>query len=324
MSDSTGPEVGPEAKFRPASETPAPGAPEALFRPQLLVQWFVIPLLVVGLCVGLYLSFRLLMLESKTTEDYLNELRSGNPHRAWQAAFALANQVNLGRLPEHEQSAVGRQLLEMLDQSSAGAGEIRHYLILTLGRLRYSEAVPRLLALADGADATEKIYALLALGEIKPVEAIDAVSRSLNDPDPGVRKTAAHLFAVLNRPLPAGRVSAYTLPPDWPVRLRPVLNDPVADVRWNAAISLAEFRDPAAIPVLAGMLDRPVLAAELKEFGGLDETKVEKIIKAALAASLQYRDAGLGGKIQTLAESDPNAAVQATARQALERLRGTN
>ena len=78
--------------------------PEAKFRTSLLLQWFVFPLLGVGLCVGLYLSFRFLTADNKTSSDYLNDLGSGNPHRAWQAAFSLANEVNLDRLPESEKA----------------------------------------------------------------------------------------------------------------------------------------------------------------------------------------------------------------------------
>ena len=110
---SPGPEVGPAAGFRP----------------RILMQWFVFPMLIVALCVGLYLSFRFLTAESKSPGDYLNDLRSGNPHRAWQAAFSLANQVNLDRISETEKPAVGRGILEVVEAllhlGGAAAGEDR-------------------------------------------------------------------------------------------------------------------------------------------------------------------------------------------------------
>lgn len=303
------------------SNTPNPEfGPEAKFRPNLLMQWFVFPMLVVVLCVGLYLSFRFLMADSKTTQDYLNDLNSGNPHRVWQAAFSLANQVNLNRLAEDEKPQVAKRLLEMLDQSSPEAGQIRQYFILTLGRLHDSSAIPKLLDLAQGPDASERIYSLLALGEIKSMTALDAATKSLNDEDPAVRKTAAHVFALLKRPVP-GLEDAPVWPPDIAARLYPLLNDPIADVRWNAALSLAEFRDTMAIAVLTEMLDREKLSDELKKSGGLDEINAEKIIKAALAASLRYRDPALVDRIEKLAASDPQAAIISAATQTLERLR---
>ena len=48
--------------------------PEAKFKPQILLQWFVFPMLVVVLSVGLYLSFRFLTADNKTTDDYLSDL----------------------------------------------------------------------------------------------------------------------------------------------------------------------------------------------------------------------------------------------------------
>lgn len=296
--------------------------PEAKFRASLLLQWFVFPLLAVALCVGLYLSFRFLTADNKTSGDYLNDLGSGNPHRAWQAAFSLANEVNLDRLPENEKPAVGRRLLEMLDQSSPGAGQIRHYFILTLGRLRHADAVPKLLELARGPDTTEKIYALLALAEIKSPAALETAYQALQDEDPAVRKTAAHFFAIFVKAAP-GEPPGLEKSSDITSHLRPLLRDSIPDVRWNTALALAEFRDTAAIPVLSEMLDREGVSAELKKSGGLDETNLEKIIKAALGAAAHLRDPGLEAKVRKLAESDRGAGIMAAAKQALERM-GTN
>lgn len=268
-------------------------------------------MLAVVLCVGLYLSFRFLTAENKTASDVLEDLNSGNPHKAWQAAFALANQVNMDRLPETDKPEVGRQILKMLGESTPGAGQIRQYFILILGRLQYREAVPALVGLVHGSDPSEKIYALLALREMRAAEAELAAAEALQDGDPGVRKTAAYFFGALAK---LGQTSAAA-------HLRPLLNDPVADVRWNSAFSLAEFHDPAALPVLARMLDRQALSEELKNSGGLDEINAEKIIKAALAAAERFRDPGLEDKVLRLAESDPRASVQAAARQTLERMR---
>ncbi|MBI4178882.1 HEAT repeat domain-containing protein [bacterium] len=286
------------------------GGEEAKFGPRILLQWFVFPMLVVALCVGLYLSFSFLTTERKTSQDYLNDLKSGNPHRAWQAAFALANQVNLGRIDESEKPGVGRQILRMLNQSSPGAGQIRQYMILTLGRLGHTEAVPKLIEIVRGADAAEKIYALLALRDMKAAGALEAATEALDDRDPGVRKTAVYFFGPFLRS-----------DPELASTLTPLLNDPVSDVRWNAALSLAESVHPAAVPVLGQMLDREVLTAELGKNPPLDEANVEKILKIALAAASQFQDESLREKIRRMAAEDPNLHVQAAARGALERAR---
>lgn len=298
-----------------SDNTADPIGPEVQFKQNLLLQWFVFPMLVVVLSVGLYLSFRFLTAEDKSTDHYLNDLRSGNPHRAWQAAFSLANQVNLDRLTESEKPAVGRNILQMLTESSPGAGQIRQYFILTLGRLRYRDAIPKLTDVARGSDASEKIYALLALREMRAVEALPAVTEALQDPDPGVRKSAAYFFGGMRAADPA-------LPPAALLELHPLLHDPVADVRWNAALSLAEFGDPKAVAVLMTLLDRVGLSAEMKKTAVLDETNVEKIMKAALAASVEFQDPALIGAVERLVAKDPQVSIRTAAKLSLDQMRG--
>lgn len=283
--------------------------PEAKFRPQILLQWFVFPMLVVVLCVGLYLSFSFLTSERKNAMDYLNDLQSGNPHKAWQAAFSLANQVNLDRISEEEKPLVGKLILQMLAESSPGAGQIRQYFILILGRLKFEPAVPRLLDLVGGSEPSEKIYALMALRDMKASAGFEAAAAALNDPDPGVRKTAAYFFG------PFLQTS-----PQEAQKLVPMLNDPAADVRWNAAFSLSEIRDPAALPVLARLLDRPALAEDIEKNSPLDEAKTEKILKSAIVAAGRYHDADLTNRVRRLAELDPNGHVRAAAQRALDRM----
>ncbi len=296
---------------------------EGAFGPRLLLQWFVFPMLAVVVCVGLYLSFRFLTADTKTTQDYLNDLRSGNPHRAWQAAFALANQVNLNRVTDEEKPAIGRDILRMLDESSPSAGPIRQYFILTLGRLNHRDAVPKLLSLAGGPDGdnAEKIYALLALREMRVREALDVATTGLSDPDPGVRKTAAYFFGMLVGSTGALADSAATVT-DWADRLAPLLNDPVADVRWNGALSLAELGDRRSVPVLLGLLSREEIESELKKYDRLDETNVEKIIRAALACAARFDDPILRSRVERLAQSDPQPGIQSAAMQTLERMAG--
>lgn len=293
--------------------------PEAKFRPQLLLQWFVFPMLIVALCVGLYLSFSLLTTERKTAYDYLNDLKSGNHHKAWQAAFSLANMVNLDRLAEDDKPVVGKNILKMLEQSAAADGQTRQYFILTLGRLRYLESVPKLVQIAGGENASEKIYALMALREMKAPEAIAAAEDAFNDRDPGVRKTAAYLMGAF-----------LEQSPEEASKLHPLLNDPVPDVRWNTALSLSEIVDPLAKPVISSLLDRATLTRELEKNLSadekktpLDEANVEKIIKIALVAASRFRDAEFEEKIRVLTENDPNVHVRASARDALQQMRGS-
>ena len=55
--------------------------------PALAVQFFLIPLLVVGVTVALYVGFRSLVADARTAQDYITEVRLGGTNRQWPAAY---------------------------------------------------------------------------------------------------------------------------------------------------------------------------------------------------------------------------------------------
>jgi HEAT repeat protein len=119
--------------------------------------------------------------------------------------------------------------------------------------------------------------------------------------DAGLRKAAVH--ALGSFPDDATRTALLT-----------AANDPVEDVRWNAAVALARRRDPAAAPVLLQMMDRRHLAtiADLTA-----EQREEAVLQAVQAAGV-VADPGLRSALEGLRDSDPSMKVRAAARAALD------
>src|SRR5437763_5955043 len=58
--------------------------------PALAVQFFLIPLAVVGVTVLAYVGFRSLLTDDRTAKDYLVEVRNGGSDRRWPAAYELS------------------------------------------------------------------------------------------------------------------------------------------------------------------------------------------------------------------------------------------
>src|ERR687885_594188 len=58
--------------------------------PALAVQFFLIPLAVVGVTVLVYVGFRSLLTDSRTPQDYLTEIQTGGATRRWPAAYELS------------------------------------------------------------------------------------------------------------------------------------------------------------------------------------------------------------------------------------------
>jgi HEAT repeat protein len=99
-------------------------------------------------------------------------------------------------------------------------------------------------------------------------------------------------------------------------RLKVLLEDSATDVRWNAAIALAELGDPAGLPVLRSMLDRASLA-RIPLAGDQAEAAM---VNAAKAIAL-LRDQGSLELLEKIAREDPNLRVRAAARAAGETVR---
>src|SRR5437868_15079977 len=67
--------------------------------PALAVQFFLIPLAVVGITVLVYVGFRSLLPDRRTPQDYLAELHGGGLARQWPDAFELTQVMDNPTLP---------------------------------------------------------------------------------------------------------------------------------------------------------------------------------------------------------------------------------
>ena len=190
--------------------------------------------------------------------------------------------ANAARLSEPERRRAGTAPL-VQDAAPAEAD------VMSLLRLLRAEMTPKY--------DWERMAALYA-SEIRPEiwEAVEARSE-----DAGVRKAAVH--ALGSFPDDAARTALLT-----------AVNDPVEDVRWNAAVALARRRDPAAAPVLLQMMDRRHLATIADLTGEQREEAVQQAVQAAGVVP----DPALRSALEGLRDSDPSMKVRAAARAALE------
>jgi HEAT repeat protein len=206
---------------------------------------FVVPLLVVILCVAVFIGFGWIAYDRQTTSDYVNDLQSFWKPRRVQAAYELSKILVSDPKALDKEPGARAEVRRLFRE--AEEPEMRQYLALVLGRTKDREAAPLLTAALDDPDDKTRIYALWSLGALGDRQARGALEASLGDADPGIRKTAA--FAL-------GELGDRTAVP----RLEAALDDAVADVRWNAALSLARLGSRAGVPVLETMADRRLLA----------------------------------------------------------------
>src|SRR2546430_17731667 len=72
--------------------------------PALAIQFFLIPLAVVGVTVLMFMGFRSLITDARTPQDYVHEVRYGGANRRWPAPYEpsrplAAHQVRADRQP---------------------------------------------------------------------------------------------------------------------------------------------------------------------------------------------------------------------------------
>lgn len=293
------------------TETPAEAAepePEAPRQttPFLVLQFFIFPMAIVAVCVTVFVIFGLIASEGKSARAYLDEVRTGSANRRWQAAFELSKVLQARKDPSLADPAFADELVRVFAGAGADDPRVRRYLALALGRLGDKRAVPALVQAADPqgdtpSDPDTQVYAVWALGAMGDPEAVPTLVKLARGEDAGLRKAAVH--ALGSFPSEAARAA-----------LLVAINDPVEDVRWNAAVALARRRDPAAAPVLLQMVDRRHLAT----ITDLTAEQREEAVLQGVEAAAVVPDPALRSSLESLRDSDPSMKVRAAARAALE------
>ncbi len=256
---------------------------------------FIVPLVVVLICVGVFVGFGWIAYDHQDLDGYLNDLRSSWRPRRAQAAYELskiliADPEALADQPEAA-AEVRRLFLAAEDV------EIKRYLALVLGYTHDPKAVPVLTgALESEGDSQTRIYLLWALGRIGDSSAVPALTDELGSDDSGIRKVAAYALGELGDPAAIPRLEA-------------MLDDGTADVRWNAALAVSRLGSREAVPVLHRMLDRD-LTGRVPE---ITLEQQEETMIGALGALARIDGPSSLDIFGRLAESDPSYRVRQAA-----------
>src|ERR1051325_10203201 len=75
----------------------------------LVAQFFLFPLIIIAICVGIFLLFGYLVYEQRGPKDYLNDIRNASGSTRWLAAVELSNQISASdklKTPEFVESVL--------------------------------------------------------------------------------------------------------------------------------------------------------------------------------------------------------------------------
>ena len=211
-----------------------------------VMQLFLVPLSIVVVAAGVFLTMNFLVGDEASVEDVLEKVASGDSRRRGQAAFELA--LRLRAEPEHLQDPAFRARLLSIYEASVGEGpELRRYLTQVLAGSDFPEAADALLVATSDDDAQTRLYAAAALGNAKIPRAFGRLCELSSDADPGIRSVAVASLAALGDTAAVDVIAAR-------------LSDPVLEVSWNAAVSLTHLGSDRGEALLQRMVEPNYLA----------------------------------------------------------------
>jgi len=278
--------------------------------PALAIQFFLIPLVVVGVTVLVYVGFRSLLTDQRSAQDYLTEIRTGGTSRRWPAAYELS------RLMADPKVRADRTLAPALIQAYRDAAQddprVRRYLAFAIGRLDPPlprEAIDELTSALNDSDDESRISAIWALGSTGDPAVVSTLVPLYASSDAGIRKMTVYALGAV-----PGDAQIDTL--------RTALADSAPDVRWNAAVGLARHGDRSGVAVLGQMLDRQYVEKSVKRDVREDEGQdpVADVMISGLRAAAALKEGSLKTSVENLSHDDRSMKVRAAALEALKEI----
>jgi HEAT repeat protein len=278
--------------------------------PAIAVQFFLIPLLVVGATVLVYVGFRSLLTEDRSAEEYLTDIRSGGSNRRWPAAYELSRMMSDPEFTRKEQAVLAPELTKAFKNSGDDDPRVRQYLALALGRLQPPippDARQLLIEALNDKDSQTRISAIWALGSTGDATVAPDIERMYESGDAGVRKMV--VYALGSLPSDVGTAT-----------LTKALEDEQPDVQWNAAVALARHGRREGVPVLRRMLDREYVQRTVtRQQQAQDEIDpVGEVMISGLRAVAALKESTLSEPVKALSQNDTDLKVRQAALETLK------
>ena len=276
--------------------------------PALAVQFFLIPLAVVGITVSVYVGFRSLLANDRTPQEYLSEVRNGGSDRRWPAAYELSRLM--GDPKVRADKTLAPALVKAFEAAKEDDPRIRQYLALAIGRLDPPlppEAVADLKSALDSTDGESRVSAIWALGSSGDASVVATLLPLATSDDKGIRKMVVYALGAL-----PGTAQVATL--------STALQDAEPDVRWNAAVALSRKGNHDGVAVLRQMLDRQYVEQAVKRDVRQDEDRdpIADVMISGLRAAATLKDEGLKPSVTNLSRQDRSMKVRQAALEALK------
>jgi hypothetical protein len=308
---------------------------------KLALQFFVIPMAIVLVCITLVFVFRWLTFEKRDLSAYVSALHSATRPAAqkehdalkilnyiqetkrWQSIYDVTEQLRFNRekfLAQNPEFTA--KVSQVFQQASGSDRKMKQYLAQVLGLVGDRETLPVLIQALKDSDSELVIHSMVAMGRIQDPSAVPALIEQSEASDPGIRQTAIFVLGSFNEPRAVDRCAQS-------------LYDPDLLVRWNAAFALGQQKDPRSIEVLKSFLDSALIEKAFHEYhlnfasaSSKDSSspqfhpeRLEQYRATAVRLLAQFTDENLRAALRATAKNDPQPKIQQAAIDGLKNLR---
>ena len=263
--------------------------------------FFVVPFIIAIFGVLIFLMLRILTIEPRTAQDYLQDVKIGGNTKRWQGAFELSKILANPKMVPKEERFVN-DLISTFEYSEKDRDDrIRIYLALAMGRtkdLRYVTILEKTLNTENEEILAAVVY---SLGLINSPTSLEQLLHMFEHESARVR----HQVVVALGNYDEDQVQ---------IVLKQALHDPEPNVRWDAAIALAKQKDDSGRRILLDLMDRKYLDS----FPNIDAVEQNQAILAAIRVSRNILNDELRQVLMDLMENDLNMKVRQAARNTLK------
>ena len=262
----------------------------------LVHSFFVIPFIIAVFGLIFFFMIQVLIKESSSAEEYLNQVKIGSSTKRWQSAFELGKILSNPKLiPEGE--TFKKEMILTYKNSINDNPLVRTYLALGMGRTGdqyYGEA---LMAGIEDVDPNSRSAAINALGMIQYKPAIENIKKILKDKNSNEDRLTAVIAL--------GMIGDESVVSD----LKKLLFDEEPNIRWDASIALAKLGDSSGINEILNLLDR----SYFDNYKNVDDWEIAQAMMIAIKITEKLIDDKFIPKLKYIATNDPNMKIRDSA-----------
>ena len=262
----------------------------------LVHSFFVIPFIIAVFGLIFFFMIQVLIKESSSAEEYLNQVKIGSSTKRWQSAFELGKILSNPKLiPEGE--TFKKEMILTYKNSMNDNPLVRTYLALGMGRTGdqyYGEA---LMTGIEDVDPNSRSAAINALGMIQYKPAIENIKKILKDKNSNEDRLTAVIAL--------GMIGDKSVVGD----LKKLLFDEEPNIRWDASIALAKLGDSSGINEILNLLDR----SYFDNYKNVDDWEISQAMMIAIKITEKLIDDKFIPKLKYIATNDPNMKIRDSA-----------